>query len=72
MTAVDQQFAVVEHRRVLREAAIQGSGEAAFLLSEAIRQEYDSENHLPWLNIARARGYNRGNSSSKKKPPRMF
>lgn len=70
--AVDQQFADVEHRRVLREAAIQGSGEAAFLLAEAIRQEYDNENHLPWLNVARARGYNPGGGSSKNKSPRMF
>lgn len=70
--AVDQQFADVEHRRVLREAAIQGSGEAAFLLAESIRQEYDNENHLPWLNVARARGYNPGSSSSKKKSPKMF
>ena len=70
--AVDQQFADVEHRRVLREAAIQGSGEAAYLLAEAIRQEYDNENHLPWINVARARGYNPGSGSIKKKSPRMF
>lgn len=72
--AVDQRFAETEHRRVLREAALEGSGEAAYLLAQAIRQEYGDENgnHLPWLEVATARGYKPSKDSMIKKRQSMF
>jgi hypothetical protein len=40
---------------VLREAAIEGSGEAAFTLYEVLRDQ--DLNYLPWLNVAKHRGF---------------
>ena len=62
------------HKRVLREAAIEGSGEAAFLLYETLRDE--NLNYLPWLNVAKYRGFKPKAPSEvpfgKENRPRMF
>lgn len=60
------------HRRVLREAAIQGSGEAGYYLAQATRRERGKENHQGWLTLANARGFQYEGSKSVRKSPRMF
>ncbi len=44
------------HRRVLRLLALQGSGEAAYYLSESLRKS-GNLNFVGWLNVSRARGF---------------
>lgn len=59
------------HRRVLREQAFEGSGEAAYLLYEALRTD-PSSNFLPWLRVAESRGYRLAQTQSTKRQPKMF
>ena len=61
LEAVKGDHANEAHRRVLREAAFEGSGEASHFLHLALKNE--GLDYLPWLNVARARGY-----STNKKP----
>lgn len=70
--AVKQGDASAEHRRVLREVAIQGSGEAAFLLAQAILLDQGGENHQAWLNVAKARGFQSQGARQSKRSPTMF
>jgi tetratricopeptide (TPR) repeat protein len=70
--AVKQGDTSAEHRRVLREVAIQGSGEAAFLLAQAILLNQGGENHQAWLNVAKARGFQSQGARQSKRSPTMF
>jgi tetratricopeptide (TPR) repeat protein len=70
--AAKLEYANNGHRRVLREAAIQGSGEAAYFLAQAILQERGKGNPQGWLNLANARGFQHGGRQSGRNSPRMF
>lgn len=58
--AARNRAANASHRRVLRESAIEGSAEAAYLLYEAIKSDKVSGHHAPWLQVAKSRGYSVG------------
>ena len=59
------------HRRVLREEAFEGSGEAAYWLYESLKKE-PNLNSLPWLSVAESRGYRLAQTQSTQRQPKMF
>ena len=58
------------HRRVLRGVAFEGSGEASHFLHLALKNE--GLDHLPWLNVARARGYSTASMVNEGNKPKMI